>query len=129
MEYYKQKLNWSEARTVCVRKGGDLTSIGDFQAVVGLAKEAGVEKVWTGANSYLTEYGTWKWSDGSSDPVAPLSTTTEVNPNYEMCASLSATSGLLDKVNCDEVKLPFVCKMPYSTSLAKVSWPEARTAC
>ena len=72
-------MSWTEARDKCIAKGGHLVVIGDkaeFDTVVALAEEKGVDKVWIGCHRVdgelvweTDETGYLSWAKGEPSYV------------------------------------------------------------
>uniref|UniRef100_A0A914YJR6 C-type lectin domain-containing protein n=1 Tax=Panagrolaimus superbus TaxID=310955 RepID=A0A914YJR6_9BILA len=112
--FQTEKMEFSKAETVCIKKGGHLASIPDFfvNNVIGQAGKFAFQSVtdfWIGASKKTS----WEWTDGSNFPNftdwargEPSRNGTEQN-----CAFMSYFNWDWKTENCSNLK-PFVCGIP-----------------
>jgi hypothetical protein len=66
LTYYATGFSWIDARSQCVKQGGDLATITSDQELSTLVSIIHTyANIWFGLNDFSTE-NTWVWSDGSN---------------------------------------------------------------
>ena len=115
-KFFPQKLNWFDARSVCVSFGGDLASFHSAEenaaAAAILPEDSSYNYVWIGMQDTITQ-GEWFWVDGT-----PMDYHNHEDSNVRAGAECGefhnanlGRLGMWDDNDCQNTLQPFICRL------------------
>lgn len=121
---YSQRLNWENARAVCLGYGGDLVSIRDEKEeefISSLSSDFRNDLLWIGLNDRVNE-GQFVWSDGTYFNSSVYSNWRTGDPSHtgnEDCVGLR--NNLWNDQPCSYVRF-YICERPEGKSACPDGW-------